>query len=226
MAGCVQILAGVVASLALLMAVLVASEFVRVDDAVVIGLEMIGLVTFMIPALFSLMGLTCGWSLLPLLCWLFRTARRPWAGLLVALASSSAVLVWLVRSAQQGSRSLYSGGWGSEGATRPAEIPLIENLAFDPAFFTGWYLMPLVCWLWLPLRFESVWWRLPLFASAGAVIGCLLGPGGALSDQGWAIVASHAAYVAGLMWCRLFHRRSADFAHPSRGAPLPRTVNL
>ena len=225
MAGCVQILAGVVAGVAMMLAVSVVSghvEVVGLDNAAFSGMVMVGLLAFLVPLLFLLLSVVQGWSVLPLLGWLFFTARRPWVGLSLALASSAAVLAWNVRSALEGPRSLFPPGWDDHNAVAFSDVPLIENLAFSPEFITGWYLMPLVCWLWLPLRFEDVWWRLPLFAVAGAVVGGLLGPGAGstLSDHGWALVASHAGYVIGLVWCRVHHRRSpdfADFGHPSRG---------
>ena len=227
----VHLLAGVVAILALFLTPFIGVLFVdpgqlmplNVVDVVVEGVSGSLLIGFYYSAFALLWGVYCAWSVVPLGIWSLRSPRSSFVGLLIALASSAVVLAWTAVLVSGDSTGWSFAGLMGEGGSDSRTGFLFQDLALHPTFFTGWYLMPLVCWLWVPLRFMRAWWRLPLFAAVGSVIGYVLSLGAEFDALGfgWVVVVSHAGYVIGLVWCRLHHRRSPDFGHPSSGGRPP-----
>ena len=158
--------------------------------------------TFLIyPAVALILAGLFAWTLLPLAL-LLRSTRRPSTGLLVAVLTSAMIVAGVAWAT-----SIPPPEHAIEFPVRafvPPTIPWHDTVFFQPSILTGCYLLPVVCWLGLPLRFVRVWWPLSVFAMTGAVLGFFLdaGLGPVAGDLPIAIFSSHAAFVLGLIWCR------------------------
>lgn len=156
--------------------------FIELFPVLVIG-TFFGAAFFAVLFLYSLPTTLLGLG--PFVVWVLSAPERPGRGLCVAVVSSAVFL--------------GVAGFGAQPTTAPPDgFPNDVLWHFPTPILVGGYLAAPALWLCLPLKLNEVWWRLALWASAGALLGGLVGH---------AIVGSHLGLLVGLAFCNWHHRR-------------------